>query len=192
VRLDSGELAGLAREVRARLDRSGLTTTQIFGSGDLDEHRIRELLNAGTPFDGFGVGSAISAMTDVPSLSAVYKLVSIQDKNGDWRGVMKRSEGKATLPGRKQVWRVTENNRAARDVIGIYGQPAPQNAYPLLVPVMKNGQRCATLETLAQARDRARISLAEMPSDVADLEGERHYIVEQSRALDALRKLATT
>lgn len=70
VRLDSGDLASLATAVRARLDRAGLRDTQLFGSGDLDEHRIRELVRSGTPFDGFGVGSAISAVTDLPSLSA--------------------------------------------------------------------------------------------------------------------------
>jgi nicotinate phosphoribosyltransferase len=191
VRLDSGDLCELAREVRARLDRSGLTATQIFGSGDLDEHRIRELLKAGAPFDGFGVGAAISAVTDIPSLSAVYKLVSIQQKNSDWRGVMKRSAGKATLPGRKQVWRIIEGGVARRDVIGLYGQPAPASGHPLLVPVMKNGQRCTTVETLAQARERANASLAQMPPDLATIEGEIEYPVERSRALDALRQMAS-
>jgi len=192
VRLDSGDLADLARVVRARLDRSGLQETRIFGSGDLDEHRIRELIRAGVPFDGFGVGSAISAVTDLPSLSAVYKLVSIQQKSGDWRAVMKRSAGKATLPGRKQVWRITQGNVARADLIGLHGQPAPRNGRPLLVPMMKAGRRCATVESLAEARARTQASLAEMPIDVADIEGDRHYRIERSPALDALHRMATT
>lgn len=190
VRLDSGDLAHLAREVRARLDRSGLHETRIFGSGDLDEHRIRELVRSGAPYDGFGVGSAISAVTDLPSLSAVYKLVSIQ-QSGGWRAVMKRSDGKATLPGRKQVWRISEENVARGDVVGLYGQPAPRNSAPLLMPVMKKGQRCATLEDLEAARERAQTSLAHMPPDVADIEGERQYRIERSQALDALRRMTT-
>jgi nicotinate phosphoribosyltransferase len=191
VRLDSGSLGTLAREVRARLDRSGLHDTKIFGSGDLDEHKIRELVRAGAPYDGFGVGSAISAITDLPSLSAVYKLVSIQ-QGGGWRAVMKRSEGKATLPGRKQVWRRREDTIARGDVVGVWGQPAPRTSVPLLVPVMKKGQRCATLESLELARARAQASLAEMPPDVADIEGERVYTVERTQALNALRRMATT
>jgi nicotinate phosphoribosyltransferase len=192
VRLDSGDLGQLAREVRARLDRSGLHETRIFGSGDLDEHKIAELRAAGAPYDGFGVGSALSAVTDVPSLSAVYKLVAVQQKSGDWRGVMKRSAGKATLPGRKQVWRVMEDGRAHHDLLGLWGQPAPRGATPLLVPVMKHGRRCCNLEDLEQARARARASLAEMPPDVTELEGDRKYTVEHSRALEALKKMATT
>lgn len=190
VRLDSGDLGALARAVRARLDRSGLHETRIFGSGDLDEHRIAELIRAGAPYDGFGVGSALSAVTDLPSLSAVYKLVSVQQKGGDWRGVVKLSEGKATLPGRKQVWRIAEGGVARQDVLGLWAQPVPQGGTPLLVPVVKGGRRCSTLENLEEARARAQASLAEMPPDVAAIEGERHYTVEHSRALDALRKMA--
>ena len=181
VRLDSGDLSRLACEVRARLDAAGLRETQIFGSGDLDEHRIAELLNEGAPFDGFGVGAAISAVTDLPSLSAVYKLVSINEQ-GRWRGVMKRSAGKATLPGRKQVWRHVEGGVARKDLIALDDEPAPAGASPLLVPVMKAGARCTTLETLEQARDRCRRSLSIMPPDVVELAGDRHYPVHLSPA----------
>jgi nicotinate phosphoribosyltransferase len=184
VRLDSGDLAGLAREVRLRLDRAELTDTQIIGSGDLDEQKIRALLQSGAPFDGFGVGSSISAVTDLPSLSAVYKLVSVE-QDGRGRGVMKRSSGKATMPGRKQVWRVSEHGTAELDIIGLHDEPPPVGN-PLLVTVMKNGSRCATLEDLPQARERCRQSVSAMPADVTDVEGERRYPIERSSGLDAL------
>jgi nicotinate phosphoribosyltransferase len=185
VRLDSGDLASLARAVRARLDRAGLHETRIFGSGDLDEHRIGELVRSGTPFDGFGVGSAISAVTDLPSLSAVYKLVAIQ-RDGAWCPVMKRSSGKATLPGRKQVWRRLDGPSAQGDVIALQDEPPPPHARPLLVPVMKQGRRCTSLETLEQARARAQASVSEMPPDVVEIEGDRRYAVERSAVLNAL------
>jgi nicotinate phosphoribosyltransferase len=100
VRLDSGELDVLAHKVRAILDDAGFADIQIVASGDLDEHRIAELLAAGTPIDAFGVGTRMGTSADAPSLGVVYKLV--YDERGP---KLKLAEGKATLPGRKQVWR---------------------------------------------------------------------------------------
>jgi nicotinate phosphoribosyltransferase len=190
VRLDSGDLLTLARGVRERLDRAGLRETQIIGSGDLDERKIVDLMRSGAPFDGFGVGSSISAVTDLPSLSAVYKLVSIE-RDGGWRGVMKRSAGKGTLPGRKQVWRVVASGTAQQDVIGLYDEAPLENAYPLLLPVMQGGRRCAGVASLGEARERAAASLAEMPPDVKDIDGERRFPVHRSAALDALRRVSS-
>lgn len=187
VRLDSGDLLALAREVRARLDRAGLRETKLVASGDLDEHKIGNLLRSGAPFDSFGVGSAISAVTDLPSLSAVYKLVEVQ-RDGRSIPVMKRSEGKATQPGRKQVWRRFERGTAAGDVVGLQGEPDPQGARPLLVPVMRDGRRIATLPDLAQARERCRADVSSLPPDVVELDGDRQYVLDRSEALIELAK----
>ena len=185
IRLDSGDLAALAHDARARLDRAGLTGTKVIGSGDLDEHRIRELLRSGAPYDGFGVGSAISAVTDLPSLSAVYKLVEI-DRDGTPQPVMKRSPGKATLPGRKQVWRVMNGGTAARDLIALHGEAPPDRAEPLLLPVMRNGRRTGPPPTLRDAQTRCREQVAALPADVVRIDGERTYSVERSAGLLAL------
>jgi nicotinate phosphoribosyltransferase len=100
VRLDSGDLDVLSRKVRAILDDAGLPDIHILASGDLDEHSIARLVAAGAPIDAFGVGTRMGTSADAPSLSVVYKLVD------DERGPkLKLAEGKATLPGRKQVWR---------------------------------------------------------------------------------------
>ena len=98
VRLDSGDLAGLSRTVRAVLDDGGLSETQIFVSGDLDEHRIERLLGGGAPIDGFGVGTALSTSRDAPALGVVYKLSEIE-RDGVWVPTAKKSAGKATWPG---------------------------------------------------------------------------------------------
>lgn len=100
VRLDSGDLAAHAHASRRLLDAGGLSGASIFASGNLDERRIAGLLAAGAPIDGFGVGTALDTSGDAPSLDAVYKLQSYADA-----ARRKRSEGKATWPGAKQVFR---------------------------------------------------------------------------------------
>ena len=106
VRLDSGDLVALSREVRRVLDAGGLPDTRIFVSGDLDEHRIAQLLADAAPIDAFGVGTALSTSSDAPALGGVYKLVEIE-RDGGMAPVLKLSAGKRTLPGSKQVWRLS-------------------------------------------------------------------------------------
>lgn len=118
VRLDSGELGPLSRAVRAVLDAGGCSETRILASGDLDEHRIAELVESGAPIDGFGVGTALSTSEDAPALSGVYKLVEIE-RDGAMAPLMKHSPGKRSLPGAKQVWRAGPRDAAAGDVIGL-------------------------------------------------------------------------
>ena len=95
--------------MRAILDDGGAPEIRIFASNDLDEHRIAELLAAGAPIDGFGVGTMLGTSADAPYLGVVYKLV--EDQTG---GKAKRSPGKPSWPGRKQVYR-----QADRDVIAL-------------------------------------------------------------------------
>ncbi len=94
IRVDSGDLARLTADAREMLDRAGFEQTQIFVSGGLDEHRIADLVAAGAPIDGYGVGSSLGVSSDEPVLDSVYKLVAV-----DGRGVRKRSPGKETWPG---------------------------------------------------------------------------------------------
>src|SRR5687768_1130199 len=104
VRLDSGDLEVHARRVRQILTEGGLENATIFASGSLDEYRLHALLSSGAPIDGFGVGTALDVSSDAPSLDCAYKL---QEYAG--RARRKRSEGKATWPGRKQVYRKYHN-----------------------------------------------------------------------------------
>ena len=157
VRIDSGDLAEHARQVRRILDEGGLSDVTILGSGDLDEHRIAELLALGAPFNGFGIGTRLDASTDVPTLDMVYKL---QEYAG--RPRRKRSEGKATWPGRKQVYRrIAEDGTFISDCLGLADQPQPGE--PLLQPVMRDGKRLAPPESLAEIRARVQQQLAALP-----------------------------
>lgn len=157
VRIDSGDLAEHARRVRRILDDGGLNRLTIFASGDLDEHRLQKLLADGAPIDGFGVGTRLDASTDAPTLELVYKL---QEYAGQPR--RKRSEGKATWPGRKQVYRRTDaGGLFAEDCLGL--EAAPRPGEPLLRPVMLEGRRLSPPESLAAVRERVRAQLAALP-----------------------------
>ena len=136
VRLDSGDLAGLAAEGRRILDEAGLEDVRIFASGSLDEYTIRELLRAGAPIDAFGVGTHMGVSEDAPFLDSAYKLAAYAG-----RPRMKLATHKVTLPGRKQVYRTADSRGAyAGDVVATADEPAPAGA-PLLAPVMASGER---------------------------------------------------
>ncbi|MBV9613112.1 MAG: nicotinate phosphoribosyltransferase, partial [Acidobacteriaceae bacterium] len=116
VRLDSGDLPSLSREVRRILDAGGLRDAKIFATNDLDEHRIAELVRSGAPCDVFGVGTQLATSADAPTLGAVYKLVELA-RGGELQYAAKFSEQKSTLPGAKQIYRYGDH-----DVIALYSE----------------------------------------------------------------------
>jgi nicotinate phosphoribosyltransferase len=179
VRLDSGDLAAHARAVRAILDEGGLRDVKIFASGGLDEHLLARHVAEGVPIDGYGIGTSLTTSTDWPALDCAYKLVAYA---GEPR--RKRSEGKATWPGAKQVWRSYENGRMAGDRLGLAAER--QEGAPLLVPVMRGGRRIGPLPTLADARDRCARELAALPDALRRLDPAPAYPVEPTAALRAL------
>ena len=181
VRLDSGDLGAHARTVRAILDAGGLNGVTIFASGNLDEHRVAELVRAGAPIDGFGVGTRMNTSADAPYLDCAYKL---QEYAG--RARRKRSEGKATWPGRKQVFRRYAADGSVRgDVVAVEGERP--DGVPLLVPVMRDGRLVAPLPSLVESRERCARELASLPVPLRALDGGgAAYPVEISPALRAL------
>lgn len=181
VRLDSGDLAAHARAVRAILDRGGLKEATIFSSGNLDELKVQQLLAAGAPIDGFGIGTSLDTSSDAPFLDCAYKL---QEYAGTPR--RKHSEGKATWPGRKQVYRhFAPDGTFDHDVVALEGDP--QQGTPLLVPVMQAGRRLTAAETLASARARAAAEIARLPPHLRQLAPSiTPYRVEIAPALRAL------
>ena len=180
VRLDSGVLEDHAHKVRAILDRGGLGETGIFCSGNLDEYEIARLLGQGAPIDGFGVGTRLDTSADAPYLDCAYKLVEYA---GQAR--RKRSEGKATWPGRKQVYRqYTADGRLAHDILTLENDPQP--GMPLIRPVMRGGQRLLPAEPLEQIRQRAVQELARLPPSLRQLKPASPYPVEVAPALQAL------
>jgi nicotinate phosphoribosyltransferase len=183
VRLDSGDLAQHARQVRRILDSGGLTATTLFASGNLDEHILHDLLAQGAPIDGFGVGTHLDTSSDAPYLDCAYKL---QEYAGKAR--RKRSEGKATWPGRKQVYRRRDaNGILCGDTLTLEGDP--QEGAPLLEPVMRGGARLAAPPPLAAVRACVQEQLAHLPAAMRRLEPAPDYPVSVTRVL---RELAMT
>jgi len=178
IRLDSGDLLKHALDVRRKLDAAGMQQVKIFASSSLDEYEIQRLLSAGAPIDGFGVGTHLATSFDAPVLDTAYKLTEYAGKPK-----MKLSESKATLPGRKQIFRERVAGQAIRDVIGLKGETAVAGD-PLLVKVMENGRRTRPSEPLDECRQRCRAERATLPKELLSLEkAEPGYPVEYSQAL---------
>ncbi|MCZ6778287.1 MAG: nicotinate phosphoribosyltransferase [Acidobacteria bacterium] len=180
VRLDSGDLAELARQSRAMLDQAGLNEVKIFASSDLDEVAIARLLDGGAPVDGFGVGTNLAVSRDAPYLDFVYKLVEYA---GQPR--FKLSSRKILLPGRKQVFRRERDGLIEGDTLAHHSEALEGKA--LLARVMRDGRRTGTAApSLEKIREWVRAQLEALPSEIRAL--EKHaagYPVKISRALEA-------
>jgi nicotinate phosphoribosyltransferase len=185
VRLDSGDLAEHAVRVRRILDAGGLEDVRIFASGGIDEHALASFRAGGAPIDGYGIGTSLTTSSDCPSLDCAYKL---QAYAGQPR--RKLSEGKATWPGAKQIYRrYRPDGRMAGDILTVEGDD--QAGEPLVVPVMRGGERLGPAPTLEEIRARVRTELARLPAELAPLASTHRYAVEVSPALRALADRAS-
>jgi nicotinate phosphoribosyltransferase len=179
VRIDSGDLLELARRARAILDASGRADTKILGSGDLDEWSIHRLVEAGAPYDAFGVGTELITSRDAPALSLVYKLVAL---NG--QGKIKLSPGKKTYPLGKQVHRQRDaSGKFSCDVVTRADEP--WDGEPLLLPVIRGGRRAAPLPTLDAIRRRCAAQLAALPDALRGVDAVPRYPMAYSLTLEA-------
>jgi nicotinate phosphoribosyltransferase len=171
VRLDSGDLGALAREVRAVLDQAGFTGTQIFASGDLNESAVADLVAGGAPSGSFGVGTDLTTVRDAPAPGGVYKLVEIR-RDGQREPKMKLSAEKMTYPGQKQVWRhAGPDGRFTGDTVTLMDEPRPApGAEPMLVPVVQGGRRALPRPPLAEIQAPARAALARLPEPLLELD----------------------
>jgi nicotinate phosphoribosyltransferase len=190
VRLDSGDLVQLSRQVREVLRDGGASEARIWASGNLDEYKIEMLLGQGAEIDGFGVGTELGTSGDAPSLNSTYKLVSCVDARGEEHPVIKLSTGKISLPGRKQVWRRYEDGRAIGDTIALAQERL--EAEPLLTPVMRDGEVIDSPPALDAIRSRAAEQLDALPDEVKRLERPAPYPVTLSAQLrDLVETLRT-
>lgn len=180
VRIDSGDLGEHARRVRAILDAGGMRGATILASGNLDEWRLKELVRQQAPIDGFGVGTRMNTAADAPFLDCAYKLVS-------YDGVprRKRSEGKATWPGVKQVYRRFAHDGSIEvDTLGLEGEP--QHGIALLERVMVAGKRTSACRTLAEAREHAQAQLSALSPALRALQVTSRIPVVVAPRLSAL------
>ena len=185
VRLDSGDLVQTSKKTRALFDAKGLGYVKIFASGDLDEYRITELLGQGAEIDAFGVGTRMGTSADKPFVDVIYKLCETTSAKGDSSPIMKLSEGKVTLPGRKQVFRFKDKKgNFAEDVIALADEKV--NGEPLLVKVMEKGEIIYDLPSLDEIRATAMDNLSKLPEKYKKLANAPTYPVELSQDLEKL------
>jgi nicotinate phosphoribosyltransferase len=190
VRLDSGDLTALSKDVRAILDIAGKKDGQIFATSDLNEYKIEEMIGNGAQVDIFGVGTELVLSSDAPTLGGVYKLSELT-RDGISIPKLKLSKDKSTFPGKKQVYRRTENGVIVHDVLGLRGE-FDGELEPLLVQMMKDGKLIREVPRLTEVRkfgllSRSRLS-ARYRANVAD----QSFPVQVSKELETLTKETAT
>ncbi|MDN6069630.1 MAG: nicotinate phosphoribosyltransferase [Lactococcus plantarum] len=178
VRIDSGDMAYISKKVREQLDEAGFTSAKIYASNDLDENTILNLKMQKAKIDVWGVGTKLITAYDQPALGAVYKIVSIEQENGEMRDTIKLSNNaeKVSTPGKKQVWRIRslDKNKSEGDYI-TFSDVDPNDlselvmfhptytyinkkltnftARPLLVPIFEKGNLIYELPDLVAIKD---------------------------------------
>ncbi len=180
VRLDSGDLTAHAFKVRQILDEGDCTDITIFCSGGLDEYTLADMMQRGAPADGFGVGTSLDTSKDAPALDCAYKLV-------EYAGTprRKRAEEKATLPGRKQVFRhFAADGQMQGDLLTVANDE--QDGKPLIRPIMKGGQRRRQPEPVSVIRERAATNLSQLPDFCQAMRPSEAYPVKISPALEQM------
>ncbi|HZR41455.1 MAG TPA: nicotinate phosphoribosyltransferase [Ktedonobacteraceae bacterium] len=195
VRLDSGDLVADSLYVREQLDKAGLENVRILASGDLDEWKIMELLQAGAAIDSFGVGTSLGTGAGSlehhitgGSLGTVYKEVWYVDESGTEYPKLKLAGVKSTWPGKKEIYR---HPHWQEDIIQLAHEPRPDTYQRLLKPVMRNGEIIpGSLPPLSEIRELAQQNLASLPAQYRALTVEQPYPVRFSEGLQSLRKQA--
>ena len=186
VRLDSGDMTALSRDVRAILDTAGLPDVRIVASGGFDEYAIAQAIEKGARIDVFGVGTKMGVAADAPYADMAYKLVIY-----DGRPVMKLSSGKATLVEEKQVWRCTCAEQDLADIIALRHENLDRSdARPLLTCVMQAGRLTKPLPDLDASRTYHAEQIARLPLAYRQLEPGASYPVALSPELERAQREA--
>ncbi|MEY9950702.1 nicotinate phosphoribosyltransferase [Leifsonia sp. EB34] len=169
IRLDSGDLPKLVRQVRDQLDRLGATRTRITVTNDLDEFTIAAL--SSSPVDSYGVGTSVVTGSGAPASGMVYKLVAHRDGDGAWVPVAKESDGKASIGGRKHpVRRLDASGRAVAEVVHIVeaGDVPDDTGRDLFVPLVTDGEvhrEHLGPEGTTRAREHRASAMRELPDE---------------------------
>ena len=188
IRLDSGDLLALSVESRRILDEAGLQDVRVFASGGLDEFDVEALLAAGAPIDGFGIGTKLGVSADAPWMDWAYKLAEYGGAP-----VLKLSEGKASLAGRKQVHRrIDADGMYAGDTLALEDEQLPhEDGAPLLASVMHDGQRTGQAPTLPELRERFAANFSRLPERYKAPRSPDDYPVHHSWTLEETQWRAT-
>ncbi|MDD2752525.1 MAG: nicotinate phosphoribosyltransferase [Candidatus Omnitrophica bacterium] len=186
IRLDSGDLAALSKMARKKLNCAGLSSVKIFATGNLDEFKIQKLLKRGACIDCFGVGTNMGTSIDAPCLDVIYKLSEVTDEEKKFVPVMKLSKAKATLPGRKQVFRLEDKKgKFLRDILALEGEGLAGR--PLLKKVVASGKIISKQVPLEKTRALVKENLSRFPAGLFNVYGTYDYAVTISPGLKRLK-----
>lgn len=204
LRLDSGDLAYLAKETRKMLDNAGLKHVKIAASNQLDEKVIKSLRDQQAPIDLYGVGTSLIIGRPDAALDGVYKLT---ENNGQPSIKLSESIQKITIPGKKQVYRISDHNGRwiGADVVATREEDALEKMYdpfdplksldihqcdkhPVMSRVMENGSRTTSKRSVATIADHAQAQLQKLPDEYKRFDNPHIYKVGLSEDIHALRK----
>lgn len=208
IRLDSGDMTYLTKKARQMLDDAGWESCQISVSNSLDEHIIQDLLQQGAKIDMFGVGERLITAKSEPVFGGVYKLVAVENDNGEIIPKIKISEnvGKITNPHFKKIYRFygRDTGKAIADYLCVYDETVDDShdltifdpeatwkrktvynfeAKELLVPIFKNGKLVYKLPTLQQIQDYCRKEVDTLWDEVKRFDYPHSYYVDLSQKL---------
>ena len=186
VRIDSGDLSSLSKDVRRILDASGKSEGRIFATSDLNEYKIADMLSRGAQVDIFGIGTELVLSTDAPSLGGIYKLSEVT-RDGVSVPKLKLSADKSTYPGKKQVYRQSENGLYKRDVLGLRGE-FDGELEPMLERVIVNGKLVKDVPLLTDVRARGVRCREMLPQRFRQNAADHSYEVRISPKLEELTR----
>ena len=166
VRIDSGDLIDHANKVRKILDKNGCQNVIIVASSDLNEYKIKEIIDKQAPIDAFGVGTELATSRDDPSISGVYKLIEYNNIPK-----IKVSEEKITYPGKKQVYRIYDKGGMFKeDILTLENEPSPANSEALLIPIIKKGELIIELPDINEIQEFYLYNIKKLPDSYKKLE----------------------
>ena len=187
VRIDSGDLIEHAKKVRKILDKNGCEKVQIVASSDLNEYKIKKILESNAPIDAFGVGTELATSRDDPTIAGVYKLIEYNNKPK-----IKISEDKLTYPGKKQIYRIfNKQGKVIEDFLTLDSEPAPPNSEALLILVMKEGSLITELPSLNNIQQYYNENIEKLPNKFKVLEENHIFKVRISKKLSNLTNSLT-
>jgi nicotinate phosphoribosyltransferase len=186
IRLDSPDIVASSKMARTSLDEAGLKEVKIFASGNLDEFKIKDLLDRGARVDSFGVGTHMGTSSDAPSLDVIYKISEVTDETGDFLPTMKLSRAKVTYPGRKRVYRVQDAKaRYVKDICALEKEKI--KGVGLLIKVVDAGRVIYKTPPLDKIRAYAKSNLSRLTSSLKQVYPTHVYPVIVSPGLKKLR-----
>jgi nicotinate phosphoribosyltransferase len=184
VRIDSGDLLQIGRNVRGMLDEAGLNYVGIFVSGDLDEYKIDYLVKNNAPITGFGVGTKMDSSEDAPTINIIYKLDEIINSRQRIPKI-KLSKDKLTLPKRMPLRIYGKDCSFEKDILALDDEKI-EGAHPLLVKIMEKGELIYDMPSLDEIRKYHLGQISKLPEKYKSLENSVEYPVELSPGLEAL------